>query len=650
MRTLNQIIAQITDIGEAHQQLDSVGVGTTAELQALERAYPLLWIDYQSTDTDTAYLTNSIRLIVADRVITGEEGDDNAGMEQEVLSDSLSILVDIISYFVQQHNEEYVVERVNNLIPFTEDWNDRVAGHSVILQIRQFQDWNKCQIPETGAAIPPSVDGLTLYDFCDQSVLDRLTAAQNACLTTAFGNCDPATLTVNGASFTTVDSGDSLDIAVHDTADANVGTVVSVSEIEIADNTINFNGSNVDTVKAEETYTFTVELDSVQSGTYDAGTNKVSVTSTPTVCPSLTIGVYSDAGLTTPITEATFGDTIYINLDVTGITTPTEYRFFVCDSGMVFNFTSQGTATLSWLIAGLDDLVIYGEAVDATDAACALLQKDITLVMDADAKAFIVAHNAASGAEMEYLQMITVVNTYLMLKGADTTNNSDLWTILDGSNSEIYPFVPVSDTLANASAYALDMVDPSIAATWVNFTTGDFSVNGVTGGSTKYLAMKRAPSDFGQNDAGADAYSRSSLAGTSNVVVGATAVAIGSSSSTLLNISSNLTYSIVNTNTSGGTVTSSGLGLFSVNRNNSANVQTYDSGVQINSVTLTSVAPTTNKFYGVANNTNGTAERNFTGQLAMVCARSGFTAAEITDWNEVWEYFQTNIITGGRNA
>lgn len=366
MLTLNQIHAQIEALANAHYQIAEVGMGTLAELQAKpDRLYPLLWLSNEGGSLEDNYKVDNIRLTMFGRVISGEEGQDDDASEIEVLSDMQLILLDFLNYFHQQHAQEYVVAKSASLEHFTERTNDRTAGYSCILELKQFYDWNKCQIPESGASISPSVDGLTLYDFCDQAVIDRLTPTQVACLEDEFAStCSPAILTANSATFTTVASGGSLDIAVHDTADANVGTVASTSEIEIGnssnevngvdiseptvaegthnqviqnssstpvgtaanpsvigdsqaqvngvntetiaatvthnqeiedsaggsvgtaanpsvigDNTINFNGSDVDIVKAEETYSFLVELDSVQAGTYDAGTNTVSVTS-----------------------------------------------------------------------------------------------------------------------------------------------------------------------------------------------------------------------------------------------------------------------------------------------------------------------------------------------------------------------------------
>ena len=302
-------------------------------------------------------------------------------------------------------------------------------------------------ITSKGECLPTECDDvdsdiLHAFDFCNAAVRDRLTETQIDCLIDAYcGACDPATLTVNGNTFTTVDSGDTLDIAVHDTSNTDVGTVVSTSEIEIADstnevngvdisdptvaegthnqviqnsaatpigtaanpsviadsqaqvngvdisdptvaegthdqqihnsagsdvgtaanpsvisdNTINFNGSDVDSVKAEETYTFTVELDSVESGTYDAGTNTVSVTS-PT-CVELSVTLSDD--------EPDFGDTITITGTASGFT-PDSYKFFVFDGTDATLLAFQVGNTYDYLVNSLiADIEIYVMGVES---------------------------------------------------------------------------------------------------------------------------------------------------------------------------------------------------------------------------------------------------------------------------------------------
>jgi hypothetical protein len=78
---------------------------------------------------------------------------------------------------------------------------------------------------------------------------------------------------------------------------------------------------------------------------------------------SLTIGVFSDAGHTTPITQADFGETIYIKAVVTGITA-TDYWLYI-DNGIEakvsdtnatgeFSYTIDLTGTLSIAMIAAD--------------------------------------------------------------------------------------------------------------------------------------------------------------------------------------------------------------------------------------------------------------------------------------------------------
>ena len=419
-------------------------MGTLSELQANpDRLYPLLWLSNEGGSLEDNYKIDNVRLTMFGRVISGEEGQDDDATEIEVLSDMQLILLDFLNYFHQQHAQEYVVAKSASLEHFTERTNDRTAGYSCILELKQFYDWNKCQIPESGAGISPSVDGLTLYDFCDQSVLDRLTATQTACLEDEFGGGGaPAILTVNTATFTTVASGGTLDIQVHDTADANVGTVASTSEIEIgnssnevngvdiaeptvaegthnqviqnsaatpvgtaanpsvigdsqaqvngvntetiaatvahnqqiqdsaggsvgtaanpsviSDNTINFNGADVDTVKAEESYPFLVKLDGTNSGTYNAGTNTVSVTSA--ACADATTQVNA-VNVGTVASGGTFDQQIH---DSAGADVGTS-----ANPSVIADATVRNNATPTWTdtVKAQDTLTLaQGKALDS---------------------------------------------------------------------------------------------------------------------------------------------------------------------------------------------------------------------------------------------------------------------------------------------
>ena len=285
--TLNQVISQITTLGAAHLQIQSTGVGDFAEWQALERAYPLLWVFHETTSIGDRELVYSIRLVCADRVITGEEGDDTAGMEQEVLSDTLLILLDFLAYFQQQHAQSYKVITSASIDPFTERFNDRVAGNSVLIQIRQPFTWDACQIPQTGATIPPSVDGLTLYDFCDPSVIARLTPSQVACLEAEYGiTCVDATVTQNGNSFFTVPAGATYPLVTKLDGANSLGSFnAGTKTLSFTSNPSNLqiNGAQSEVIPGNSTFNLLAKLDGVAGGVYNAGLDTLNFTTTPAI-------------------------------------------------------------------------------------------------------------------------------------------------------------------------------------------------------------------------------------------------------------------------------------------------------------------------------------------------------------------------------
>ena len=532
-------------------------MGTLSELQANpDRLYPLLWLSNEGGSLEDNYKIDNVRLTMFGRVISGEEGQDDDATEIEVLSDMQLILLDFLNYFHQQHAQEYVVAKSASLEHFTERTNDRTAGYSCILELKQFYDWNKCQIPESGAGISPSVDGLTLYDFCDQSVLDRLTATQTACLEDEFGGtCAPAILTANTATFTTVASGGTLDIQVHDTADANVGTVASTSEIEIGnssnevngvdiaeptvaegthnqviqnsaatpvgtaanpsvigdsqaqvngvntetiaatvthnqqiqdtaggsvgtaanpsvitDNTINFNGADVDTVKAEESYPFLVKLDGTNSGTYNAGTNTVSVVSA--VCADATTQVNA-VNVGTVASGGTFDQQIH---DSAGADVGTS-----ANPSVIADATVRNNATPTWTdtVKAEDTLTLaQGKALDS-DGITTLLADYIPA-----ASGFMFTCSAGGGggslsvglsdATPDYLDSITITATPT---GITPTSYTFFLPNIDGTYTEVtqagntYAWTVGVDGLETVTVTATDGVDEvtgtvNVTATW----------------------------------------------------------------------------------------------------------------------------------------------------------------------------------------
>ena len=141
MYTLNEIFNLIETQANAHLQVKQYGKGDVWEIQPKELDYLVLWAIEESASVSERTLTYNIRLLAMDRVLPGEEN------EEEVLSDTLSILLDFVAYFRQLHTEDVSIQTSVSLEPFTERFDDKVTGHSCVLSITQPYNYNKCQIP-----------------------------------------------------------------------------------------------------------------------------------------------------------------------------------------------------------------------------------------------------------------------------------------------------------------------------------------------------------------------------------------------------------------------------------------------------------------------------------------------------------------------
>jgi hypothetical protein len=118
-----------------------------------------------------------------------------------------------------------------------------------------------------------------LYDFCDPSVIARLTDAQVACLEAEYGiPCADGDIELNGTPVATVASGGTTDLDVVNGGSNPVGAWDGTSWV-IGNNATYINAVQVTDQEAELDANIGVELDGVPSGTWNAGTQTWEVTS-----------------------------------------------------------------------------------------------------------------------------------------------------------------------------------------------------------------------------------------------------------------------------------------------------------------------------------------------------------------------------------
>jgi len=692
--TLNQIIDQIKTLANAHYQIAEVGVGTIAELQSKpDREYPLLWLSNEGGTLDNNYKVDNIRLTMFGRVTVGDEGQDDDASELEVLSDMQLILLDFLNYFHQNHGQDYVTDKSNTLEHFTERTNDRTAGYSTVLELKQFYDWNKCQIPQSGASIPPTVDGLTLYDFCDADVIARLTPTQISCLEAELcGACADATVQINGievatpASGATVDipvnldgvpsgswDGDSWEVTSAPCADATVqlngvdmtdipsgdteniqvrqssgSTLVGSKQGQywrIDDSDISINGSPVADVMAEDSLDIDVTQDGSPVGSWNGSEWIV-----PSCTPSASVSVALDD--TTP----EYDQTVQITATATGITA-TSYIFYL-PTREGYQTVQQASNVYNWTCRAVGAFSVQVAATDGSSAGIG--EESGTQSGDVNASAIIAAHNTVTGNTMGAVQQAAVLNAVLRLKGAIGTFNVRIWDTAISQGWEWLPYIPINDSTANALAYSVEFFDPSTTVTLNNFVSGDFSVDGLVGGSGKFIEKKHAPDDYPQNDAFGFTYINTYNSG--GIAFGSTDLAdpLGNPGNsfffknlqfgTVQAAANDIRRSQINpTNETGANDTEGLCGVWRLQ-------PYYTQGIigcalrETEGTLPNSTTPASNKFYGHASNSSGGVTRESSDRICGIIVGQANNLQTLSQVKYVVETFQEEIVTGGRNV
>ncbi len=366
---------------------------------------------------------------------------------------------------------------------------------------------------------------------------------------------------------------------------------------------------------------------------------------------TLTIEVYLDAALTIPyVSGVDFQDDIWIHIN-TGLTSPTEYRFLIFDNGLDGTHVVQAGDTLQWNVRTFTDILIYAEAVNGSSAACALTSFDVHVDADAEANAYIAAHNALSGMVMGAHQQLVVQGMYQRLKGTGTTFGSNLWTIFKNSGTRIFGYTPVDDSTVNVAAYGLDMIQLALQ-TFHGYAPSDYTVNGLIGGVGKYTKTGMYTTNFGLNNIGGDVYRRTTGNGFEMSFGTMTSNYWGSATDgyTLWPRYSGSIYTHANSGWVGG-LGSNGIGHTAMQRTSNSNISIYKDGILLANLNKVSVAQSALEIYGHATNSSVGAIYNDPAEHAWLCpARPMLTANEMSDYYEVVKYYQENIITGGRHV
>ena len=148
--TLENLYKLLKDVAGANLLVSTTTIGDIFEVDLVETSYPLLHIGTSSASYGLNTLTYSFQLIVMDLV------DKDEANEEEVLSETLQIIGDILSAIRYTNATEYTdflhVVRIDDNIscePFTERFDNEVSGWTATINIEVDFDASACsgQIP-----------------------------------------------------------------------------------------------------------------------------------------------------------------------------------------------------------------------------------------------------------------------------------------------------------------------------------------------------------------------------------------------------------------------------------------------------------------------------------------------------------------------
>jgi hypothetical protein len=148
--TLNQIVARIKAIAEAHEQINTFVFGDLDEVLRNDIIYPACFMPYPREQGNGSDLNMSASLFFMDRQIQGGGVEDNTFNELEVTSDMREVAKDIYAQLrYQQFDPRWNVSTQFAINPSNEQQPDYLAGVQLEFTIKLPYTTDRCVVPTT---------------------------------------------------------------------------------------------------------------------------------------------------------------------------------------------------------------------------------------------------------------------------------------------------------------------------------------------------------------------------------------------------------------------------------------------------------------------------------------------------------------------
>lgn len=145
MPSYNNVIDLFKAISTNHQQIKEFGSGNLSEIEGNTHLFPLVWAT--PVDANTRGIDNgSTALIYRFRLLCMDLVQKDRSNEQEVLSDTLRILLDFVAKFKKDY-DDYTIEGEVKFTPFIERFGDDVSGWMAEIFIKVSEGLDDCAVP-----------------------------------------------------------------------------------------------------------------------------------------------------------------------------------------------------------------------------------------------------------------------------------------------------------------------------------------------------------------------------------------------------------------------------------------------------------------------------------------------------------------------
>tara|TARA_R110001592_G_scaffold109432_2_gene305185 strand:- start:9130 stop:9573 length:444 start_codon:yes stop_codon:yes gene_type:complete len=141
-KTFNNALKLLRDIGDSHMMIYTTSVGDIYELDLEKHTeFPLFHINPLNVDINESTMTMNFQLFICD-IVT-----EDTQTEEDVLSDTLQIVTDILSLLRNETYEGFFTEGNYTVEPFTERFDNSLSGWVVNVPIIVDNDYQSCDLP-----------------------------------------------------------------------------------------------------------------------------------------------------------------------------------------------------------------------------------------------------------------------------------------------------------------------------------------------------------------------------------------------------------------------------------------------------------------------------------------------------------------------